>query len=77
MRTTDELLDLPKGGPSFPIIGSNSSWEETGGMSLRDWFAGQALIGVSQDPESYGWAPEGIATRAYKLADAMLEARKK
>ena len=40
------------GGPAFPQHGWSSDPEvlkrmsENGGMSLRDWFAGQALIGV-------------------------------
>ena len=43
------------------------------GMTLRDYFAGQALAGilagVSRDPGSI------IADTAYRLADAMLESR--
>jgi hypothetical protein len=63
------------------------------GMTLRDWFAGQALSGslASQNPESY-WAfktfpedvmgsdsPEkkGIAKLCYELADAMMAERSK
>jgi hypothetical protein len=47
------------------------------GMSLRDWFAGQALAGLvrSEQPEGFpAWV--GHALDAYALADAMLEARK-
>lgn len=59
-------------------------WEELrtvemnhAGMSLRDYFAGRALTGlvvVDGVPMS---ARCTIASRAYELADAMLEARKK
>ena len=50
------------------------------GMSLRDWFAGQALIAISRlwkgnigdfDNES----ADRTALAAYRLADAMLAAR--
>lgn len=39
--------EIDDGGPAFPIsipgVGDNGS----GGMSLRDWFAGQALAGLT------------------------------
>ena len=51
-------------------------------MSLRDWFAGQALAGdlASQSIEvgyytGENWQKEA-ARNAYRLADAMLAARK-
>lgn len=31
------------GGPAFPVNGPNGDFP---GMSLRDWFAGQALAGI-------------------------------
>jgi len=44
-------------------------------MTLRDYFAGQALMGHLA---SFGESdPKGIAQSAYEFADAMLEARKK
>jgi hypothetical protein len=45
------------------------------GMSLRDWFAGQAIAGMmSKEP----WpGAENCAKAAYHVADAMLEARKR
>lgn len=45
-------------------------------VSLRDWFAGQALIGLSHfwdsSAESY---LNDLAKRAYGISDAMLKAR--
>lgn len=45
-----------------------------GGMTLRDWFAGQALVGgmagVAGDPAEF-------AEEAYAIADAMLAEREK
>jgi hypothetical protein len=69
------------GGPVFPQSGAAAyRWSEQGerpgqlfesaGMSLRDWFAGQALIGMSGTN-----GMDDIAERAYLLADAMLKAR--
>jgi len=47
----------------------------TPGMTLRDWFAGQALAGImaqgSGTSNAVEWAPE----EAYAVADAMLAAR--
>jgi hypothetical protein len=43
-------------------------------MTLRDWFAGQALNGVLSDPECDGPAPK-IAKQCYAMADAMMKAR--
>ena len=50
-------------------------------ISLRDWFAGQALSGViiacAQDPLPPGCSRyEYFASEAGKIADAMLAARK-
>ncbi len=43
------------------------------GMSIRDWFAGQALVGLSVRRE--GKCDADDAENAYRLADAMLKAR--
>jgi len=79
------------GGPAFPTPGEDfiegpqgrlpaSAWGMQGspGMSLRDWFAGQALAGVisacyfTGGPASYA----EVAEQAYAYADSMLAARK-
>lgn len=45
------------------------------GMTLRDYFAGQALIGAAISKESF--REQYLAERAYAIADAMLEIRDK
>lgn len=48
------------------------------GMSLHDWFAGMALMGLiaQAGPPAYDkTSREDFAAMAYKYADAMLEAR--
>ena len=77
------------GGPAFPeklekVIGPDLVQIYKPGMSLRDWFAGQALAGIlpARDASPKGSAfteteAEWIAQKAYEQADAMLEARKK
>ena len=61
------------GGPAFPMASDISGhWS---GMTLRDWFAGQALRARWGD----GTAMTEIeaAQMAYQLADAMLAERSK
>ena len=54
----------------------NEHTKQTGGlasnMTLRDKFAGQALASLGECPSSV----ESEADFAYRMADAMLEARK-
>ena len=77
----------PKGGPAFPRTGTlespSSEWiDPQDGMFLRDWFAGRAMqAGLSGvlpehwDELSGKDVADRIAKLAYKMADAMLEAR--
>lgn len=58
------------GGPAFPVVASNGLGHVADGMSLRDWFAGQALITISER-----WRAVDAARMSYEYADAMLEAR--
>lgn len=46
-----------------------------GGMSLRDWFAGQALAGAVAYGGLSNGTPEDRAERAYQHADAMIAVR--
>jgi hypothetical protein len=54
--------------PAFPV-----GYDDKEGMSLRDWFAGQALIGLASRREWDSHAD--IAGLAYGLAGAMLAER--
>lgn len=48
----------------------------TSDMALRDWFAGQALVGLINNPETFGCTGSTtIAEFAYLLADDMLSVR--
>lgn len=65
------------GGPAAPTLHFLPPLEDGGqprmaavpGMSLRDWFAGQALASFVPD------TPQNKAEAAYAIADAMLKAR--
>jgi hypothetical protein len=92
---------IEDGGPAFPekrishlIAGANgeavAAFENVGGMSLRDYFAGKALQGAWSDGQNEAVKVEngqtldeaiyahwfGVARCAYIAADAMIEARK-
>ena len=61
---------------AFPYYSEDDSIM-TPGMTLRDWFAGQALSGLAASWQSERWARgKDFAEAAYEQADAMMEARK-
>jgi len=71
---------MTDGGPAFPTHpneGSFSYLSATPGMSLRDWFAGQALQGMMAGnwPQLKGVTQLFYAKVAYDYADAMLKQR--
>lgn len=72
------------GGPAFGHAAYSPADDFTGspGMTLRDWFAGQALIGwLLPDAIKFNNSDDGkiiyseIAEASYAIADAMLKAR--
>ena len=68
------------GGPAFPDhpLEHPNYWHQGNpGMSLRDWFAGQALAGILSNPGTFGGEDllPHIGQVVYKFADAMLKAR--
>lgn len=69
-----EMTKIDDGGNAFPSPDRSGRWgqpESSAGMTLRDWFAGQALAGMSGGPN-----PANAASLAYQYADAMVAARK-
>lgn len=76
---------ITDGGPAFPqsTFSGGTIQRETGGMSLRDYFAAQALQGLCArlSEADIAMLRDGIrggmheARVAYQLADAMLKNR--
>jgi uncharacterized protein YodC (DUF2158 family) len=65
------MADIKDGGPAFPHQGYSHQ-----GLSIRDWFAGQALAGlIVVHPQVNGL--DALAVDAYRIADAMLAEREK
>ena len=62
-------------GPAFPTTAGQVVYSH--GMTLRDWFAGQALTSLLRNPNhNVGTVTfERVGQDAYKLADAMIAAR--
>ncbi len=60
------------GGPAFPVgFPPNEGWS---GISVRDYFAGQALAGLISQTD-VAMPVEAFAIEAYACADAMLKER--
>jgi hypothetical protein len=61
--------------PAFPQHGFDPITERftsQGGMTLRDYFAAKAMLGILYEGAE---SSAGIAGWAYEMADAMLKAR--
>ena len=71
------------GGSVFPMIDSdmNTAGERyyfpTDGISLRDWFAGQALAGCELGMIASRFSITEVAKNCYLIADAMIAEREK
>ena len=78
-------MSVIKNPPAFPSEQhetQDGTWNQTycDGMSLRDWFAGQAIAGLLSSFQGVNCVgnetkTQGYARRAYEYADAMLSAR--
>lgn len=75
------MSDINDGGPAFPTGPNKVPGYVSQGMSLRDWFAGQAMTVfadriltemAARDPDK---ARRYAASLSYAMADAMLAAR--
>lgn len=68
------------GGPAFPMHPNMHPADECKGMTLRDWFAGQALVQLLSsnyvaDCETGRIYTKFYAETAYEIADTMLAER--
>ena len=55
------------GGPAFPVPETDTNYFD-GGMTLRQWYAGQALAGIDVN----GNRPNDLAKELFRVADAMI-----
>ena len=75
---TDKTDD---GGPAFPrsedAVSNTNKDFDLGGMTLRQWYKGQALQGLlaspSHDPDNKIWTNDRLAEYSGIVADAMIE----
>ena len=72
------------GGPAFPRPHSTTDHANQcevdyaePGMTLRDWYKGQALVGALLSGRCVGLAPDELAKDCGNMADAMLRERAK
>lgn len=77
------MTNKPKNPPAFPhecvtiYAGGGESESAEQGMSLRDYFAGQALAGICADGGHGLTFQHEVARAAYECADEMLREREK
>lgn len=71
------MTTKPDGGPAYPgtcDCDAHKLFVAKDGMSLRDWFAGQALDVILYE---HTIVPSETAQKAYEIADAMIAERGK
>ena len=72
---------MKDGGPAFPVIDDERTRlpiYSTSGMTLRQWYAGMAMVGITASPKTVAKiSPDEVAACAYEVADAMLAEREK
>lgn len=65
----------PPNPPAFPIGETHFAQSDRHGMTLRDWFAGQALPETMRLGLMLNCSLRDVAEDAYEMADAMLAER--
>ena len=63
------------GGPAFPV--AFHSGQPLKGMTLEDWFAGMAQMGILANPAVENADPESVSRWSYDHAAAMVAEREK
>lgn len=77
------MTEINDGGPIFPTTvsrdeGGNTLTVPANGMSMRDWFAGQAMSRLLDTCRGDNFGVEfvdHVAAHSYRVADAMIRAR--
>ena len=67
-------MDNPQAFPHIQPRNPEFSYCDSG-MTLLDYFAGQALAGFCAHPNGLEWPFDEMASDAYRIARAMLTAR--
>ncbi len=75
------MSDDKTGGPAFPnpALADEDFMPpfDARGMTLRDYFAGQALAGMSSFKFEEYAKPDHLSEQVYRIADAMIRERNK
>lgn len=70
------MNNKPKNPHAFPVVGSDF-YSDSEGMTLRDYFAGQALTGILSNNSNDHKTSKDIVRESYALADEMLAERER
>lgn len=70
-------MSAPDGGPAFPLAVPVEFQFANDGMTLRDWFAGQALAGFMASTKRPTTIAKHDAEWCFTIADALLAERSK
>lgn len=62
------------GGPVHPT-GYVEVFDDWPGMTLRDWFAGQAIHSLIANRDASQYGHNDLAQEAYQIAEAMVEVK--
>jgi hypothetical protein len=70
-------MSKDNGGPAFPQTTTQSyggipSTDVEGGMTLRQWYAGQALMGMIAGSQGLNITLEQFSQQSFALADLMI-----
>lgn len=69
------IIEKDDGGAAFPVVWPDDKGVQFYGLSMRDYFAAKAMQALVENREGKQLYEKSIAQIAYRIADAMLEAR--